>query len=180
MIFFLVVEATQQSDQPPSTTFNHLQPPSTTQSTGPQMVRSGAGFTRDWSTIFDRCCQFGKPRRKGGKPRELVKNSWKLRSFKHPIWDVEPKIGGGKTPKSSHLFIGFGTIIFTIHFGGFPPYFWKHPYDVDISVRKKGGGWKMTRGFGENNTWEMNGWFNLKSHLQLPMTLGSSRSFSTA
>ena len=32
------------------------------------------------------------------------------------------------TPKSSIL-IGFGTIIFTIHFGGkFYPYPWKHPY----------------------------------------------------
>ena len=30
------------------------------------------------------------------------------------------------TPKSSIL-IGF-SIIFTIHFGGFPPIFWKHPY----------------------------------------------------
>ena len=31
----------------------------------------------------------------------------------------------GKTSKSSHFFIGFGTIIFTIHFGY--PYFRKHP-----------------------------------------------------
>ena len=29
-----------------------------------------------------------------------------------------PKIGGNYPPKSSHLFIGFGTIIFTIHFWG--------------------------------------------------------------
>ena len=28
---------------------------------------------------------------------------------------------GGKPPNLHHLFIGFGTIIFTIHFGGFPP-----------------------------------------------------------
>ena len=33
---------------------------------------------------------------------------------------------GGFPPKSSIL-IGF-SIIFTIHFGGFPPIFWKHPY----------------------------------------------------
>ena len=31
----------------------------------------------------------------------------------------------GFPPKSS-IFIGF-SIIFTIHFGGFSPYFWKHP-----------------------------------------------------
>ena len=30
---------------------------------------------------------------------------------------VEPKIGGKKPPQIIHLFIGFGTIIFTIHFG---------------------------------------------------------------
>ena len=36
---------------------------------------------------------------------------------------VEPKIGGKFTPQIIHLFIGFGTIIFTIHFGGFPPIF---------------------------------------------------------
>ena len=33
---------------------------------------------------------------------------------------VEPKIVG-KLPQIIHLFRGFGTIIFTIHFGGFPP-----------------------------------------------------------
>ena len=35
---------------------------------------------------------------------------------------------GGFSPKSSHLFIGF-SIISTIHFGGKPPIFWKHPYN---------------------------------------------------
>ena len=35
---------------------------------------------------------------------------------------VEPKIGGGKTPQIIHLLIGF-SIIFTIHFGGFPTIF---------------------------------------------------------
>ncbi len=38
---------------------------------------------------------------------------------------VFPKIGG-KPPQIIHLFIGC-SIIFTIHFGGFYPYFWKHP-----------------------------------------------------
>ena len=46
----------------------------------------------------------------GSKP--VQKNSWMF-----------PKIGGKFPPKSSHLFIGFGTIIFTIHFGGFTPIF---------------------------------------------------------
>ena len=36
------------------------------------------------------------------------------------IW-VFPKIW--ENPQIIHLFIGFGTIIFTIHFGGFPPIF---------------------------------------------------------
>ncbi len=40
------------------------------------------------------------------------------------VW-VFPKIMG--TPKSSILFIVV-SIIFTIHFGGTHPYFWKHPY----------------------------------------------------
>ena len=40
---------------------------------------------------------------------------------------VEPKMVFF-TPQIIHLFIGFGTIIFTIHFGGVPPYFWKHPH----------------------------------------------------
>ena len=37
------------------------------------------------------------------------------------IWPYgcQPK-NMGTPPKSSHLFIGFGTTIFTIHFGGFP------------------------------------------------------------
>ncbi len=40
----------------------------------------------------------------------------------------QPTNRGGFPPKSSIL-IGFGTIIFTIHFGGglYTPYFWKHP-----------------------------------------------------
>ena len=33
----------------------------------------------------------------------------------------------GETPQIIHLFIGFGTMIFTIHFG-VPVFFWKHPY----------------------------------------------------
>ena len=45
-----------------------------------------------------------------------------------PIW-VFPKIVG--IPPKSSILIGFGTIIFTIHFGY--PYFWKHPYIVSIS-----------------------------------------------
>ncbi len=51
---------------------------------------------------------------------------------------VEPKIGGFflGTPNPIHLFIGFGTIIFTIHFGGSGPYFWKHPNrTVDGSLK---------------------------------------------
>ncbi len=35
---------------------------------------------------------------------------------------------GGLYLQIIHLFIGF-SIIFTIHFGGKPPYFWKHPCD---------------------------------------------------
>ncbi len=35
------------------------------------------------------------------------------------------------TPISSHLFIGF-SIIFTIHFLGVSPYFWKHPYGTGM------------------------------------------------
>ncbi len=35
------------------------------------------------------------------------------------------------TPKSSIL-IGFGTIIKFIHFGMFPPIFWKHPYTLEV------------------------------------------------
>ena len=42
---------------------------------------------------------------------------------KSPIW-VFPKIG---YPQIIHEKIGF-SIIFTIHFGGSSPYFWKHPY----------------------------------------------------
>ena len=38
---------------------------------------------------------------------------------------------GGFTPQIIHLFIGFGTIIFTIHFGGKIPLFLvQHPYYV--------------------------------------------------
>ena len=32
----------------------------------------------------------------------------------------------GKTPQIIHLFIGFGTMIFTFHFGGKNHYFWKY------------------------------------------------------
>ena len=45
------------------------------------------------------------------------------------IW-VETK-NRGKTPQIIHFNIGF-SIIFTIHFVGFPPYSWKHPYDVVV------------------------------------------------
>ncbi len=41
------------------------------------------------------------------------------------IWVLNQKYG--KTTQIIHLFTGF-TIIFTIHFGGFYPYFWKHPF----------------------------------------------------
>ena len=40
---------------------------------------------------------------------------------------VEAKIGGKLTPQIIHLFIGFGTIIFTIHFGGKNPLFLETP-----------------------------------------------------
>ncbi len=47
---------------------------------------------------------------------------------------VEPKIGVVLvfTPEIIHLFIGFGSIIFTIHFGGFYPYFLETPISILI------------------------------------------------
>ncbi len=39
------------------------------------------------------------------------------------LYACQPKNRGGKTPQIIHLFIGFGTIIFTIHFAFFPPIF---------------------------------------------------------
>ena len=54
---------------------------------------------------------------------------------------------GGFSPQIFHLFIGF-SIIFTIHFGGKHPYFWKRPFDwilvttLDLDVFFFGaGGW---------------------------------------
>ena len=42
------------------------------------------------------------------------------------IYRCFPKYRGGLPLKSFHLFIGFGTIIFTIHFGGYcSPICWK-------------------------------------------------------
>ena len=55
---------------------------------------------------------------------------WSEEVWKH--MGVEPKIGG-KPPKS-WILIGF-SIIFTIHFGGFPPIFWKHPYQQNRCSR---------------------------------------------
>ena len=48
----------------------------------------------------------------------------------HHIW-VFPKIMG--VPPKSSIPIGF-SIIFTIHFGGGSPYFWKHPYHTTFCV----------------------------------------------
>ena len=56
--------------------------------------------------------------------------SWSL--LTKTIW-MFPKIGVGflQTLQIIHLFIGFGTIIFTIHFGGFTPIFgFFHPFRV--------------------------------------------------
>ena len=46
---------------------------------------------------------------------------------------VFPKIG---VPPKSSILIGF-SIIFTIHFGGFPPYFWKHPHGKSTQLKQK-------------------------------------------
>ena len=51
---------------------------------------------------------------------------WLCTTFLEPIW-MFPKIVGF-FPKSSHSKIGV-SMIFTIHFRGVPPIFWKHPYN---------------------------------------------------
>ena len=50
--------------------------------------------------------------------------SGKVVQWNIPPNGCQPKNRGVKPPKSFHFFIGFGTIIFTIHFGGV----WAHPY----------------------------------------------------
>ncbi len=66
--------------------------------------------------------------------RRKMRPCWRKRpSFLVHIW-VFPKIG--LPPKLSILIIGF-SIIFTIHFGWFSPYFWKHPYKSDLEEHSK-------------------------------------------
>ncbi len=50
---------------------------------------------------------------------------------KKHTYGCQPKNRGG--PHKSSILIGF-SIIFTIHFGGKHPYFWKHPY---VRILKK-------------------------------------------
>ena len=61
----------------------------------------------------------------------LQKTDVTSRSHRIHVWymGVSKNRGGFYPPKSSHLFIGFGTILFTIHFGGVKsPYFWVDTY----------------------------------------------------
>ena len=53
-----------------------------------------------------------------GKMLQWVRNMLRM------IWGFPKMVG---FPPKSSILIGF-SIIFTIHFGGFPPIFWKHPY----------------------------------------------------
>ena len=63
----------------------------------------------------------------GGKtPQISGKSGGKVKydSIWPELCGCQPK-KNGKTPQIIHLFIGF-SIVFTIHFGGVTPYFWKH------------------------------------------------------
>ena len=56
-----------------------------------------------------------KQKQKGFTGSTWLPKRGKTRNFQLA---VEPKIGGKRAPQIIHLFIGFGTMIFTIHFGG--------------------------------------------------------------
>ncbi len=88
-------------------------------------------------------CQNLAPQKSPNNPIQHTQRSTSLISegFKPPIaiaiWVLNQKYG--KTPQIFHLFIGF-SIIFTIHFGGFPsPYFWFNIHlgeNIQTSLKK--------------------------------------------